>query len=158
MAETNNKTKIKTLDLEQFKRKYSDDVIQHFCYIEPREEENCGEAIDLINATCEIFDNYYSANEIPVEDCASYFRKIAIHRKNYARVEPETIIDLIKDYFEDSPYNFDGEISEYLEGFEHIETAVELFNQAQTTYLCGEEICYLDLEEEFYRYIHKGEV
>ena len=132
MAKINNKTKIKTLDLEQFKRKYSDDVIQHFCYIEPREEENCGEA--------------------------SYFRKIAIHKKNYARVEPETIIDLIKDYFEDSPYNFDGEISEYLEGFEHIETAVELFNQAQTTYLCGEEICYLDLEEEFYRYIHKGEV
>ena len=40
---------------------------------------------------------------------------------------------------------------------EHFETAVELFNQAQTAYLCGEEICYLDLEEEFYRYIHECE-
>lgn len=149
-------SKIRTLNLEQFKKKYGD-AVQHFCYIEPRHEECCNEAKDLIDAYYEIFDNYYNANNIPVEDCASYFRKIAIHRKNYARVEPETIIDLIKDYFEDSPYNFDGEISEYLEGFEHIETAVELFNQAQTTYLCGEEICYLDLEEEFYRYIHECE-
>lgn len=149
--------KIKSLSLEQFKNKYKE-VIPHLCYVVPRCEEYCHDAKDLTDdALYEIFDNYYNANNIPVEDCASYFRKIAIHRKNYARVEPETIIDLIKDYFEDSEYNFDGEISEYLEGFEHIETAVELFNQAQTTYLCGSFICNLDLEEEFYRYIHESE-
>ena len=90
--------KIKSLNLEQFKNKY-EEVIPHLCYVDPRCEEYCHDAKDLTNyALYEIFDNYYNANNIPVEDCASYFRKISIHRKKYARVEPETIIDLIKDF------------------------------------------------------------
>ena len=149
-------TEFKTISYEELKQ-FDSTILEDLCYIDPKNEECCFEAIDLVTSLDEIFENYYDANNITVESCANYFRKVHICKKNYAKIHPETVIYFIKDWFEDSEYNFDGEITDYLEGFQLIVDSIIEFNKAQTTYICDKEIYCIDLEEEFYKWLHREE-